>query len=132
MKKSLSDYRQTPAFPQIVAVARPLLQQATPDKVLAGLQNKAASAARAEFDKTTKKVQGIVNQAPQIVTPPPGSTEVYKYSYHPGAEKPNYNADNLIGTREIWKGTMPTSKARRTFFTVRRTASSTRRRSISI
>ena len=100
----MSDYRQTPAFPQLVALARPALQQATPDKVLTCLQNKAAAGARAEFDKTTKKVQGIVNQAPQMVTPPPGSTEVYKYWYHPGANRPDYNVTNLIGTREILKG----------------------------
>ena len=104
LKKSLSDYRQTPSFPQIVACARPALQQATPDKVLAGLQNKAASTARGEFDKTTRKVQAIVNQVPPIVVPPPGSTEVYKYGYHPGANPPDYNADNLLATRETWKG----------------------------
>ncbi len=104
LKKSLSDHRQTPVFPQIVAFARVTLQQTTPEKVAAALQNKAGGAARAEFDKTTRQVQGIVNQTPPIVVPPPGSTEVYKYGYHPGASKPDYNNDNLIGTREIWKG----------------------------
>ena len=104
LRKSLTDHRQTPSFPGIVACARATLQQATPDKVAAALQSKAGGAARAEFDKTTRQIQGIVNQAPQIVVPPPGSTEVYKYGFHPGANKPDYNAENLIGTREIWKG----------------------------
>ncbi len=104
LKKSLSDYRQTPVFPQIVALARTTLQQATPDKVLAGFQNKATGAVRAEFDKTTRQVQAIVNQAPPVVAPPTGHKEVYHYAYHPGANKPDYNADNLIATREIWKG----------------------------
>ncbi len=104
LKKSLSDYRQTPAFPQIVALARPVLQQATPDRVLTGLQGKAASAARGEFDKTTKKVQGIVNQVPTIVSKPPAGAEVYHYAFHPGAEPPNYDAENLASTRELWKG----------------------------
>ncbi len=104
LKKSLSEYRQTPAFPQIVAFARPALQQATPDKVLAGLQGKTAAAARAEFDRTTRQVQAIVNQAPPMVPKPAADADVYHYSYHPGANQPDYNAENLLGTREIWKG----------------------------
>ena len=103
LKKSLTEYRQTPAFPQIVALARPTLQQATPDKVLAGMQAKAASTTRVEFDKTTRQVQGIVNQVPQIVTPPAGA-QTSHYGYHPGAEKPDYNSENLLATRELWNG----------------------------
>ncbi|MBE7210460.1 MAG: hypothetical protein INR65_05530, partial [Gluconacetobacter diazotrophicus] len=104
LKRSLSDYRQTPAFPGIVALARPALQAATPDKVLAGLQGKAAGAARAEFDKTTHQVQAIVNQVPPMVPKPPAGAEVYGYDYHPGANPPDYDATNLVGTRELWKG----------------------------
>ncbi len=104
LKKSLSDYRQTPAFPGIVALARPVLAGAAPDKVLTGLQGKAAAAARGEFDKTTRKVQAIVNQTPPIVPKPADDAEVYHYSYHPGANAPDYDAENLLATREIWKG----------------------------
>ena len=104
LKKSLADYRQTSAFPQILALARPTLQQTTPDKVLAALQAKSVETARAEFDKTTRQVQGIVNQVPQIVPKLPARAESYHYGYHPGAAKPDFNTENLLATRELWKG----------------------------
>ena len=69
-----------------------------------GLKDKAVRTARADFDKTTHQVQGIVNQTPPVVTKPPGATEVYGYGYHPGANRPDYNANNLQSTRELWKG----------------------------
>ncbi len=104
LKKSLDEYRQTPSFPAITALARTTLAQATDDKVAAGVKDKAAKTARADFDKTTRQIQGIVNQTPAIVGHPPAGAEVYHYAFHPGANPPDYKAENLKSTQEIWKG----------------------------
>lgn len=104
LKKSLGEHRQTPSFPAIAALARTTLPLATPDKVAAGAKEKAVKTARVDFDKTTHQVQGIVNQTPAIVANPPPGAEVFHYLIHDGANPPDYKAENLQGTRELWKG----------------------------
>ena len=104
LHKACDQYRQTPSFPAIAALARTTLAQATGDKVAAGLKDKAAKTARADFDKTTHQIQGIVNQVPPVVASVPAGAETYHYGYHPGASKPDFNTENLQGTRELWKG----------------------------
>ncbi len=104
LHKACDQYRQTPSFPAIAALACTTLAHVTGDQVADGLKDKAVRTARADFDKTTRQVQGIVNQTPPVVVKPPGATEVYGYGYHPGANRPDYNANNLQSTRELWKG----------------------------
>ena len=104
LKKALAEDRGTPSFAGIAALARATLPQATPERIAAGLRTKAARTARAEFDRTTRQVQAIVNQTPPVV-PKTAGAESYHYGYHPGAEKPDYDAaDSLQSKRELWKG----------------------------
>ena len=103
-KKALDEYRQTPSFPAIMQLARTTLSQVTADKVAAGVRDKAARTARGDFDKTKRQVQGIVNQTPAIVGQPPADAEVFHYAFHDGANPPDYKAENLLSTRELWKG----------------------------
>lgn len=103
LRKCLADYRQTAAFPRIAAYAHQIIRDTPPAKLGTALQQQ-GQAAQTEYDLTTRRVQGIVNQTPPTVVPPRGSTEVYKYSYHPGAIKPDFNVADVVTGREAWNG----------------------------
>ena len=103
LKKCLSEYRQTAAYPQIAATARGTLAGATPDKLAVAIQAR-GTVARTEMDAAMGRVRAIVNQTPPTVPRPPPDAESYHYGYHPGALTPDYAHADLYSTRELWKG----------------------------